>query len=114
MALTIVSAAYPLVPVGLDTVGGSEQVLANIDAALVRRGHRSFVVASAGSTIAGTLVETPGHPGHADPETWSRAYALHHETIQRVIDTVKADVVHLHGVDKHTVLPKPGPAVLVS
>jgi glycosyltransferase involved in cell wall biosynthesis len=114
MALTIVSAAYPLVPVGADTVGGSEQVLARIDAALVARGHRSIVVASRGSSIAGTLVETPGHVGHADAAAWSRAYAVHHETIQRVIDTVRPDVVHLHGADQHSTLPKPGPAVLVT
>lgn len=36
MALTILSVAYPLSPVGPDAVGGAEQVLAYLDAALVR------------------------------------------------------------------------------
>jgi len=44
MSLTIVSIAYPFVPIGTDTVGGTEQVLALIDQALVRHGHRSIVI----------------------------------------------------------------------
>ena len=45
MSLTVVSVAYPLAPVGPDAVGGAELVRAELDAALVRAGHRSLVVA---------------------------------------------------------------------
>jgi hypothetical protein len=41
MSLTVVSLAYPIVPIGPDTVGGTEQVVSMLDAALVRAGHRS-------------------------------------------------------------------------
>ena len=47
MSFTILSVAYPFAPVGPDTVGGAEQVLAQLDAALVAAGHRSIVVAAA-------------------------------------------------------------------
>ncbi|RYY04731.1 MAG: glycosyltransferase family 4 protein, partial [Alphaproteobacteria bacterium] len=51
--LTVASVAYKLAPVGPDAVGGSEQVLTAIDAALVAAGHRSIVVAMEGSRSAG-------------------------------------------------------------
>ena len=35
MSLTILSVAYPLTPVGPNAVGGSEQILALMDAALM-------------------------------------------------------------------------------
>jgi hypothetical protein len=39
MGFSILSVAYLFAPVGPDTAGGAEQVLAQIDAALVRAGH---------------------------------------------------------------------------
>src|SRR5438046_2997946 len=54
MNLTILSVAYPLTPVGPDAVGGSEQILTLLDAALTRAGHRSIVVACEGSKPTGT------------------------------------------------------------
>ncbi|HWI57516.1 MAG TPA: glycosyltransferase [Bacillota bacterium] len=39
--------AYPLAPVGPDAVGGAEQVLTRLDAALTRTGHRSLVAMEA-------------------------------------------------------------------
>ena len=53
--LTVVSVAYALAPVRPDTAGGAEQVLGALDRALVAAGHRSVVVALAGSRVAGTL-----------------------------------------------------------
>ncbi len=114
MALTIVSVAYPFVPIGYDSVGGSEQILTLLDEALVAQGHRSIVIGCEGSNVAGMLVPTPAHPGPADEATWRRAYAIHQETLQRLLDTVEVDVVHMHGVDKNTHLPEPGPPVLVT
>ena len=59
MSLTVLSVAYPLAPVGPDAVGGAEQVLGQLDRALVRAGHRSIVVAQEGSRVADTLVAVP-------------------------------------------------------
>src|SRR5690606_22873333 len=47
--LTVLNVAYPLAPVGEDAVGGAEQILSAIDAALVAAHHRSIVIACAGS-----------------------------------------------------------------
>ena len=55
MTLTVLSVAYPLTPVGPDSVGGAEQVLTYLDAALVDTGQHSIVVANEGSRTHGTL-----------------------------------------------------------
>ena len=55
MKRTILSVAYPLTKVGRDAVGGSEQILTALDHALTEAGHRSIVIAAAGSRVQGTL-----------------------------------------------------------
>jgi glycosyltransferase involved in cell wall biosynthesis len=116
MSLTIVNIAYPLVPIGPDTVGGTEQVVAMLDEALDRAGHRSIVIAAEGSQISGMLVPTPSRAWSAsiDEETWAWAYAAHRRTLERVLDTVSVDVVHMHGIDFHSYLPGPGLPVLAT
>ena len=59
MSLTVLNVAYPLAPVGPDAVGGAEQVLSHLDAALTRVGHRSIVVACEGADGG----EASGDPG---------------------------------------------------
>jgi glycosyltransferase involved in cell wall biosynthesis len=107
MSLTVVSIAYPLVPVGPDTVGGTEQVLLMLDEALERNGHRSIVIAPEGSQVSGMLVPTPARGGHApiDDATWNEAYAIHRRALKLVLEALSADVVHMHGVDFHSYLP---------
>ena len=51
MQRTILSVAYPLTDVGIDAVGGSEQILTMLDTALTTAGHRSLVIAAEGSRI---------------------------------------------------------------
>jgi glycosyltransferase involved in cell wall biosynthesis len=116
LSLTVVNIAYPLVPVGPDTVGGTEQVLSMLDEVLVREGHRSIVIAAFGSSVAGMLVPTPAnHAREAlDDETWNQAYEAHRYTLQTVLETVAVDVVHMHGVDFHSYLPHPGLPVLAT
>jgi glycosyltransferase involved in cell wall biosynthesis len=114
MALTIVSVACPLVPAGYDSVGGSEQILSLLDEALVAQGHRSIVVGCEGSSVAGMLVPTPAHTGPADAAALERGALVQQETLQRLLDTVDVDVVHMHGANRHTQLPEPGPPVLVT
>ena len=63
LSLTVLSVAYPFAPVGPDAAGGAEQVLGQLDAALVKGGHGSIVVANAASKVRGTLVPTKTLPG---------------------------------------------------
>lgn len=93
---TVLNVAYPRAPVGPDAVGGAEQVLTHIDQALVAAGHRSIVLASARSVSAGELVT-------AAPDHYSRA-----------IETISADLIHLHGVDFHEYMPRPGTPALAT
>ena len=58
MPLRILNVAYPLAPIGPDAVGGAEQVLTMLDAALVRAGHESLVLACDGSRASGELIAT--------------------------------------------------------
>jgi glycosyltransferase involved in cell wall biosynthesis len=112
--LTILSVAYPLAPVRPDTAGGAEQVVGHIDAALVRAGHRSIVIACAGSTPAGTLVAVPAVEGPLNKDQVTQARERHHRAIGDVLDKHHVDLVHMHGVDFHAYLPPPGVPVLVT
>ena len=114
MRLTVLSVAFPFAPVGPDAVGGAEQVLAQLDAALVRAGHRSVVVACAGSSTAGTLVATPRATGAITDAVRRRAHAAHRRAIERALRRWPVDLVHMHGIDFHAYLPPPGPPVLVT
>src|SRR5881397_3437614 len=99
--LTILSVAYPFAPVGPDSVGGAEQVLAQLDAALVAAGHRSLVVASAGSFAAGELFATPTARGTLDDAQRQQTWAQHRASIARALAAAPVDVVHMHGIDFH-------------
>jgi glycosyltransferase involved in cell wall biosynthesis len=111
--LTVLSVAYPLAPVGADAVGGAEQVLNTIDRALIAAGHRSLVVACAGSNVAGELLPVPAAPAaEIDTDVRNAAYAAVRRLIADAIGG--ADVVHLHGIDFHEYLPPPGKPALVT
>ncbi len=100
MPLTVLSVAYPLFAVRPETAGGAEQVLRMLDAALVRAGHRSIVVACEGSQAAGTLVRA--------------SRAEYRSAIAHVLAQWRVDVVHMHGQDFAAHLPPPDPPVLVT
>jgi CelD/BcsL family acetyltransferase involved in cellulose biosynthesis/glycosyltransferase involved in cell wall biosynthesis len=114
MSLTVLSVAYPLAPVSVDTAGGAEQVLAQIDAGLTDRGYRSIVVACEGSTVAGELVSIPAQAGIIDDEVRGRAQERTRTAIARVLDQYSVDVVHMHGIDFHTYLPRSEVPVLAT
>lgn len=113
MSLTVLSVAYPLAPVGLDAVGGAEQVVSQLDRALTRAGHRSIVVACEGSSTAGTLVSVPRVAGRLDG-VQTVVHARHREAIASALTRWRIDVVHLHGIDFDGYLPPPGPPVLAT
>jgi glycosyltransferase involved in cell wall biosynthesis len=114
MRLTVLNIAFPFAPVGLDAVGGAEQVLAQLDAALVRAGHRSVVVACAGSRPAGTLVAIPRPAGAITDAVRHRMHAAQRRAIEGALRRWPVDLVHMHGIDFHAYLPPPGPPVLVT
>jgi glycosyltransferase involved in cell wall biosynthesis len=112
--LTILSVAYPLARVGPDAVGGAEQVLSTLDAAIHAAGHRSLVVACEGSACVGKLIAVTSHRGVLDGAAVMAARAQHRRTVERVVQHTRVDVVHMHGVDFDAYLPRDGVPVLAT
>jgi len=112
MSLTVLSVAYPLAPVSPDSVGGAEQILSALDRALVADGHRSIVIACAGSGVAGELIAMPAETGPLDEGAKARAQARHREAVAWVLAHHAVDVVHLHGIDFSAYLPASGPTLV--
>jgi glycosyltransferase involved in cell wall biosynthesis len=103
--LTILSVAYPLAPVSLDAVGGAEQILALLDRAITKAGHRSLVVACEGSSVAGELITVPCVRGPLDGAGVAAARARHRPIIEQALQRTSVDLVHMHGVDFDNYLP---------
>lgn len=110
----VVSVAYPFAPVGPDAVGGAEQVLTALDGALVQAGHRSSVIACAGSHVAGTLVALPVPEGPIDQATRAKTHAAVRQAISETLARGRVDLLHLHGIDFSDYLPAGGPPVLTT
>jgi glycosyltransferase involved in cell wall biosynthesis len=113
VSLTILSVAYPFAPVSADTVGGAEQVLAHLDAAIVAAGHRSIVIAAAGSRVRGTLQAVPAVTGAIGEAQRRAAWATHRLAIAEVLRRERVDVIHCHGLDFDAYLPPPGDVPIV-
>lgn len=110
----VLSVSYPLAQVGPDAAGGAEQVLSQIDRALVAGGHRSIVIAPEGSVVAGELVSSPLPKGELTKAARAETILSYRRTISAVIAREAVDLVHLHGVDWYEYFP-PAPArVLVT
>jgi hypothetical protein len=112
--LTVVSVAFPFATVSADPVGGAEQVLAQIDRALVAAGERSIVIAPERSRLTGELRAIPAVAEEIDDTVRSR---IHAEVRARLRDSLRRDrpdVVHFHGIDFAAYLPPPGPPVLAT
>lgn len=114
MLLTVLNVAYPLAPVGPDAVGGAEQVLTCLDAALDRAGHRSLVLACEGSVARGTLIPVPRVNGELTSEVRRAVQERHRQAIVDTLQSCPVDVVHMHGIDFLSYLPPPGVPVLVT
>src|SRR5437588_11003773 len=95
LALTVLSVAYPFAAVSPDAVGGAEQVLAQLDRALVGSGHRSIVVACEGSRVTGTLVTVPCTPGLLDESAIGAARQRHRDAIAATLRRFPIDLVHM-------------------
>jgi glycosyltransferase involved in cell wall biosynthesis len=86
--MRVLSVAFPEMAIG-PSGGGAEQILSVLDAALVKQGHESFVIAAPGSRVAGHLVESTDHAC----------------VIRRVLAQEPFDLVHFHGLDFWRYLP---------
>ena len=114
MRWTVLSVAYPLAPVRPDAVGGAEQILSQLDRALVKAGHRSLVVAAEASRVAGELVPVAAPSGPLDQAAMETARRHVADAVNGAILRYPVDLVHMHGVDFHHYLPAPGPPVLAT
>ena len=114
MTLRVLSVAYPFAPVTADPVGGAEQVLGHLDRALVAAGHRSTVIASAGSAPAGALLAVPHLGQDIDPAGRVHVHDLVRRRMAEAMERERPDVVHLHGLDFEAYLPPPGVPLLVT
>ncbi|GAA3750203.1 glycosyltransferase family 4 protein [Terriglobus aquaticus] len=103
MSLRILHIAYPYAPVGPRTCGGAEQVLTDLDRALVAAGHSSSVVACEGSRSAGHLYSAPVPHGRLDSTDSDRRFwqSRYQGAIDRALNSERFDLVHMHGLDWH-------------
>jgi glycosyltransferase involved in cell wall biosynthesis len=105
MKYTILSVAYPLMHVGPNAAGGSEQILSLLDKAWTQAGYRSLVLAAEGSDVMGELIPTPAMNGIVNPEIRCRAQQVHKELLEETLQRYDVDLVHLHSLDFHCYLP---------
>lgn len=97
---TVLSIAFPFAPVGPQLVGGAEQILSDLDTALVARGDRSLVVACQGSQPEGTLfpLELPPRESLDDADRML-CRANFHRALDRVFASHRVDLIHAHSMD---------------
>ena len=98
-SLNVLSVGYPLFPVHQGSGGGAEQILGVLDRALMRSGHRSTVIAAAGSLVAGQLIETPGAGQQITEMARQAAQYAHRGCISDVLRDCPPDLIHFHGLD---------------
>ena len=111
---SILSVAYPLLPVSADSTGGAEQILALLERSLVQRGHRSLVVAAEGSAVSGELIATPAAQGEMTEEVRQAAQAAHRLAIREALKKYEVDLIHFHGLDFHAYRPESSVAQLAT
>jgi glycosyltransferase involved in cell wall biosynthesis len=114
MKRTILSVAYPRTDVGIDAVGGSEQILSILDRTLTAAGHRSIVIAAEGSRIAGTLIPSPRWAKRLDDSVRSWARQIHQQLIKKALARYSVDLVHMHSLDFHAYVPPDDVPVLAT
>lgn len=101
MSLTVLSVAYPFAPVGPQAVGGAEQILGELDRALVAACHNSLVVACEGSHPAGRLYAAPVPEGMLDQANLTCSNDRFQLAIDRALNSSDVDLIHMHGLDFH-------------
>jgi glycosyltransferase involved in cell wall biosynthesis len=112
---TVLSIAYPFAPVGPNLVGGAEQILWDLDQAIVAAGHASVVVACEGSEPAGRLIPVP-LPNLKSLDEADRDLCRSHlyEAISRALSSERVDLVHVHSLDLYGYEFPPGLPILIT
>ncbi len=103
--MNVLSVAYPLLPVSVDSPGGAEQILALLERGLVREGHRSLVVAAQGSVVSGELIRTPVASGEMTEDVRHEAQQAHRQAIEEALKNYEVHLIHFHGLDFCAYLP---------
>jgi glycosyltransferase involved in cell wall biosynthesis len=103
--LTILNVAFPFAKVAEHTAGGAEQIVFALDRHLCEAGHRSLVLAQAGSKVTGELVPVPIPELQLDGAAQSAVRRSYQQRLFGVLRRERIDVVHLHGLDFHGYLP---------
>ena len=93
-------------PVGPDSGGGAEQVLYLVERGLVQAGCKSIVIAAPGSTVSGSLIEAAAATGEITDEVRAFAQERHLRSIEESLEREPVDLIHFHGLDFHTYVPK--------
>jgi len=114
MPLTVLNVSYSLAHVSRRTAGGAEQVLASMDELLVRAGHRSLVLAPAGSRCDGLLVPAQIPRGILDDAAKQQARKTFKHLIDQTLNEYSIDVVHMHGLDFYEYLPSRELPIVIS
>ena len=114
MPLTVLSVSYPFAVAGPDAVGGAEQILSALDAALVRTGHRSIVIAQEASRVSGTLLPLPRHDGLVDDAAYREMHRHVRTAIAHALERWPVDVMHFHGVEFDAYMPLGGPPAVAT
>ena len=106
MPLTILSVSYPLAQVSSRTAGGAEQVLAQLEKGLVEAGHRSLVLAPAGSRCRGLLIPAQVPAGALTDDVRAIVRHTFKKLLDRALNEFSVDIVHMHGLDFHEYMPR--------
>ncbi len=104
--MTVLSVAFPLLPVGPDSGGGAEQILSLVERGLVLAGHHSIVIAAQGSQTKGNLIEAAVENGEISDEVRRNAQRVHLDCIRRAFERFQIDLIHFHSLDFYTYLPE--------
>jgi glycosyltransferase involved in cell wall biosynthesis len=114
MSLTVLSVGFPLARLSTRTAGGAEQVLAMLDEALVRGGHKSIVLAPTGSACSGLLIPAQVPVGVLDENAKRQARSVFKKLLDRTLRDYRIDVIHMHGLDFYEYLPDCDMPIVVS
>src|ERR1051325_8973026 len=99
MHLIVLNVAYPFAPVGPDAVGGAEQILTQLDAALVRAGHESIVMACEGSVTEGIHLATPRPGDVLNEDVRRKTHEQFRFILGKFLEKWPIDLIHFHGLD---------------